>query len=79
MKQLQGIITTLKTPNTAQVTVTRQWQHPMYGKSVKRTKRYACHFTDLQLLEGDEVTIESCRPMSKTKRFKVVGKVTKAA
>lgn len=79
MKQLQGIITTLKTPNTAQVTVTRQWQHPMYGKSVKRTKRYACHFTDLQLQEGDEVTIAPCRPMSKTKRFKVVAKVVKAA
>ena len=78
MKQLQGIITTLKTPNTAQVTVTRQWQHPMYGKSVKRTKRYACHFTQLQLQEGDVVMIESCRPMSKTKRFKVVAKVTKS-
>ncbi|MDA1079364.1 MAG: 30S ribosomal protein S17 [bacterium] len=78
MKQLQGIITTLKTPNTAQVTVTRQWQHPMYGKSVKRTKRYACHYTDLKLQEGDEVVIESCRPMSKTKRFKVAAKVVKA-
>ncbi|OGJ15792.1 MAG: 30S ribosomal protein S17 [Candidatus Pacebacteria bacterium RIFCSPHIGHO2_01_FULL_46_16] len=79
MKQLQGIITTIKTPNTVQVMVTRQWQHPMYGKSVKRTKRYACHFTDIELQEGNEVIIESCRPMSKTKRFRVLQKVEQVA
>ncbi|NCN82600.1 MAG: 30S ribosomal protein S17 [Candidatus Pacebacteria bacterium] len=82
MKQLQGIVTTLKTPQTAQVTVARQWKHPIYGKSVMRTKRYACHYTELKLEEGNEVIIESCRPMSRTKRFKViqiVPKVTKVA
>jgi len=77
MKQLQGIVTALKTPNTAQVMVTRQWQHPMYGKSVKRTKQYACHYTDLKIQEGDDVVIESCKPMSKTKRFMIVQKVEK--
>ncbi|NCN06715.1 MAG: mitochondrial small ribosomal subunit protein uS17m [Candidatus Pacebacteria bacterium] len=79
MKQLQGVITAIKTPNTAQVTVTRQWQHPMYGKSVKRTKQYACHYVDMKLVEGAEVIIESCRPMSKTKRFRVLELVAKAA
>lgn len=76
MKTLQGTVTSVKTPQTAQVSVVRQWQHPIYGKSVKRTKRYACHVVgDMQLVVGDEVVIAACPPVSKTKRFKVVEKI----
>ncbi len=75
MKTLLGTVVSVKTPQTAQVDVVRQWQHPMYLKSVTRTKRYACHVVDLQLAEGDEVVIEPTRPMSKTKHFRVVKKV----
>jgi small subunit ribosomal protein S17 len=76
MKTRIGTITALNTPKTAQVTVARQWQHPLYKKSVVRTKRYACHLEmDVQL--GDQVYIQQCRPMSKTKRFRVVSLVTK--
>lgn len=75
MKALQGTVISLKTEHTAQVSVVRQWQHPLYKKSVKRTKHYACHYEDITLAEGDEVLIAPCRPVSKTKRFKVVEKV----
>lgn len=75
MKALQGIVISLKTDQTAQVSVGRQWQHPLYKKSVKRTKTYACHYDNIKLAEGDEVLIAPCRPVSKTKRFKVVEKV----
>lgn len=77
MKSLQGIVTSLKTEKTAQVSITQQWQHPLYKKSVKRTKNFACHVENLELQEGDEVVIAPIRPMSKTKRFKVVEKVEK--
>lgn len=75
MKSLQGIVTSLKTAQTAQVIVERLWQHPVYLKSVKRSKSYACHYEDLALEVGDTVMIQETRPMSKTKKFRVVSKV----
>lgn len=69
MKTLQGKIIGLNTQNTAKVTVTRLWKHPMYLKSVIRSKNYACHYTDLKLAVGDEVIIQESKPISKTKRF----------
>lgn len=74
-KMLQGVVVSVATPKTAQVEVSRQWQHPVYLKRVQRSKSYACHVEGLALVVGDKVTIEECRPMSKTKNFKVVAKV----
>ena len=78
MKTFQGIITSLKTAQTARVKVDRSWQHPMYQKFVTRSKNYACHYQDLELTEGDTVVIEECRPLSKTKHFKIVEKLKSA-
>jgi len=75
MKAIKGIVTSLKQDKTAKVTVVRLWQHPLYKKSVKRSKSYACHYENIDLQVGDEVLIESTRPISKTKRFKVASKV----
>lgn len=77
MKTIQGIITSLKTPQTARVKVVRNWQHPLYKKYVKRSKNFACHYDNIELHEGDEVLIEETRPISKTKHFRVVSKVEK--
>ena len=75
MKTITGTVVSLKTAQTAQVLVTRQWQHPLYKKSVKRSRKYACHVTDLKLAMGDKVEIAECAPLSATKRFKVVSKI----
>lgn len=75
MKTLQGTIISLKTANTAKVSIERQWQHPLYKKSVKRNKSFACHVEGIEVAEGDIVQIQECRPMSKTKKFIVVKKV----
>jgi small subunit ribosomal protein S17 len=75
MKQLQGTVISLKNAKTAQVSVVRQWQHPLYKKLVKRTKKIACHFENLELQLGDEVMVKSCRPISKLKRFEITQKV----
>lgn len=75
MKILQGTVVSLKNTNTAKVSVERQWQHPLYKKSVKRNKSYACHVDGLELVEGDTVVIQESKPISKTKRFIVVKKV----
>ncbi|MBT4722340.1 30S ribosomal protein S17 [Candidatus Falkowbacteria bacterium] len=75
MKSIKGIVESLKNDKTAKVKVVRLWQHPLYQKSVKRTKAYACHYENINLEVGDEVVIAAIRPMSKTKRFTVVSKV----
>ncbi len=74
MKQLIGTISSLSGMQTAQVNVSRQWTHPLYKKSVKRTKKYACHYEKLELTVGDSVLIQPCKPMSKTKRFVILKK-----
>lgn len=75
MKSINGTVKSLKFTNTAKVKVVRLWQHPLYLKSVKRTKSYACHYENIDLEVGDEVIIEATRPISKTKKFRVVSKI----
>ena len=71
MKTIQGNITSLKNDKTAIVTVSGRQLHPLYKKYVKSTKKYAAHNEDMPLELGQEVIITECRPISKTKKFKV--------
>lgn len=72
-----GEVTALKREKTATVTVSTMWQHPIYLKSVKRSKKYACHYEGIELNLGDKVEIQESKPISKTKRFVIVKKVGK--
>lgn len=76
MKILQGKVIGLNTQNTAKVEVSRLWKHPLYQKSVNRSKSYACHYTDLKLAVGDGVLIQESKPISKTKKFIVKEVIT---
>ncbi len=60
---------------TVNVKVTRLWKHPLYQKSVKRTKNYLCDYHDLKLEVGDMVEIKTCKPISKRKKFTVLNKI----
>ncbi len=75
MKQLIGTITGFSGTKTVKVSVERHWTHPLYQKSVRRSKNYACHYEQEGLEIGDQVKIVASRPLSKTKHFKVVEKV----
>jgi len=79
MKKLQGKVISLKREKTATVEAVRMWTHPLYGKRVKRSKKYSCDYDPkkIALALGDEVEIAECAPISKTKRFKVVTKIKK--
>ena len=66
-----GIVIFNKMDKTVTVNVETTMKHPRYSKVVKRTKKYYAH-TDKQLSIGDKVTISSTRPLSKTKRWRVV-------
>lgn len=76
MKTFEGIVKSIKMQKTAVVEVMRMWQHPIYKKRVKRTKRYLAH-NELEVQPGNRVTIAETRPISKLKRFKITNILSK--
>jgi small subunit ribosomal protein S17 len=69
---LQGKVVSDVAAKTVTVLVSRRVKHPLYGKTVIRTKKYAAHDEDNRAKVGDTVRIEESAPISKTKRWKVV-------
>jgi len=66
-----GRVVSDKMDKTVTVVVERQVMHPTIGKVVKRTKKYHAHNEGNDAKMGDRVVIEECRPISKTKAWKV--------
>jgi small subunit ribosomal protein S17 len=77
-RQLTGRVVSDKMDKTVTVLVERQVMHPVIGKVVKRTKKYHAHDEANEAKSGDTVLIEECRPISKTKAWKVARVVEKA-
>ncbi len=71
-KTLSGIVVSDKMKDTIVVRVGRFVKNPKYGKYVTSHKKYKVHDAGNTKKIGDKVTIESCRPMSKDKSFKVI-------
>lgn len=70
-KRLNGTIVSDKVEGVRVVKVTRLWQHPLYKKRVRRSKRYHA-FDPLKAKLGDLVLIEERKPMSKTKKWEII-------
>ena len=68
---LIGEVVSGKMEKTVVVQVTRRISHPVYGKILKRFKKYNSHVTSVVPKVGDIVKISSIRPISKTKRWQV--------
>jgi len=68
---LVGEVVSDKMDKTVVVQVTRKIAHPVYGKILKRFKKYNSHITTVSPKIGDIVKISSTRPISKTKRWRV--------
>jgi len=77
-RQLTGKIVSEKMNKTVTVLVERQVMHPVIGKVVSRTKKYHAHNEGNRVHLGDTVVIEECRPISKTKAWKVARVVERA-
>jgi len=71
-KRLTGLVVSDKMKDTVVVKVEAYVKHPKYGKFLKRSKRYKAHDAGNTHHVGDRVTIESCAPISKEKRFRVI-------
>ena len=70
-RQLTGRVVSDKMDKTVTVLVERQVMHPTIGKVVSRTKKYHAHNEGNDAKMGDKVVIEECKPISKTKAWKV--------
>ena len=72
---LTGTVVSDKTDKTVVVSVERRVKHPLYGKIIKRSKKYHAHDEGNVFKEGQTVRIEECAPISKLKTWKVIGAV----
>lgn len=75
---LQGTVVSDKQDKTITVKVERTVMHPLYHRYMKQSKKYAAHDESNECREGDRVTIESCRPLSKRKRWRLAEIVERA-
>ncbi|MBL8300760.1 MAG: 30S ribosomal protein S17 [Rhodanobacteraceae bacterium] len=78
-RTIQGRVVSNKMSKTVTVLVERQVQHELYGKIIRRSTKYHAHDEKNECQEGDVVRIQECAPLSKTKNFRVVEIVARAA
>jgi len=73
-----GRVTSAKMDKTVVVTVDRLVRHPLYGKTIKRRTKLYAHDAENVCREGDIVRVVETRPLSRSKRWRVVEVVQKA-
>jgi small subunit ribosomal protein S17 len=71
-KRVQGVVKSDKMDKTITVTVERLVKHPLYGKYLRRSSTFMAHDPHDDAREGDLVELESTRPLSKRKRWRLV-------
>lgn len=71
---LRGVVVSNKMTKTAVVLVDRYKEHPKYHKRYKVSKKYKAHYEAGECQVGDKVFIQECRPLSKDKKWQVIGK-----
>lgn len=78
VRSLTGKVVSDKMDKTVTVLVERKVKHPLYSKIIRLSKKYHAHDEKNEFHEGDIVVIEECRPISRTKAWKVARLVEKA-
>jgi small subunit ribosomal protein S17 len=76
---LTGTVVSDKTEKTVVVRVERRVKHPLYGKIIKRSKKYHAHDEANEFKEGEIVRIEETAPISKLKTWRVLSRADAAA
>lgn len=74
-RKLEGVVVSDKMQKTVVVEISRLKEHSKYHKRYKVTKRFKAHDEKGEYHVGDKVIIEETRPLSKEKRWKVIGKL----
>jgi len=76
-KERVGVVTSTKMDKSIVVTIESRLKHPKYGKFVKQSKKFVAHDEKNECNEGDTVKIMETRPLSKSKRWRLVEIVEK--
>ena len=79
VKRQIGIVISNKMQKTIVVKVENRYSHPIYSKTLIRTKKYLAHDPLEESKIGDKVLVEECRPLSKRKRWKLVKIISKSS
>jgi small subunit ribosomal protein S17 len=79
LRTLTGRVVSNKMNKTIAVEVERLVKHPRYGKYIRRTTKLLAHDETNQSREGDTVTIAECRPLSRSKSWRLVAVVERAS
>jgi len=79
LKTVEGRVVSNKMNKTVTVLVERHGKQALYGKYLRRSTKLHAHDEDNACKEGDLVRVTECRPLSKTKNWRVVEIVTRAA
>jgi small subunit ribosomal protein S17 len=77
-KVREGVVVSTKMDKTLVVAVTERVRHPLYGKTMQRTKRLYAHDEANDAREGDRVRVMETRPLSKLKRWRLVDVLERA-
>jgi small subunit ribosomal protein S17 len=77
-RTLTGTVVSDQMDKTVTVLIERKVKHPVLGKIISVSKKYHAHSENNEFHQGDVVTIEECRPLSKTKSWRVSKLVEKA-
>jgi small subunit ribosomal protein S17 len=78
LRTVEGRVVSNKMNKTVTVLVERQVKHALYGKYIRRSSKLHAHDEDNACNEGDVVRVTECRPLSKSKNWRVVEVITRA-
>ena len=79
VKEKVGIVVSNKMQKTIVVKVESRYSHPIYSKTMVKTKKYLAHDESGQCNIGDQVLVQETRPLSKRKRWKLVKILSKSS
>ena len=79
VKQEVGIVISNKMQKTIVVKIENRYSHPIYSKTIIKTKKYLAHDELEECNIGDQVLVEECRPLSKRKRWKLIKILSKSS
>jgi len=79
VKEKLGVVVSNKMQKTIVVKIENRYPHPMYSKTMLKTKKYLAHDELEECGIGDKVLVQECRPLSKRKRWKLVKIISKSS
>ena len=79
VKEKVGIVVSNKMQKTIVVKVESRYPHPIYSKTMVKTKKYLAHDEQGECRIGDQVLVQECRPLSKRKRWKLAEILSKSS